>query len=99
MATDLDCTSCLGARQFIKAHPESDVPKAHDFGAKAVVVYKGMSLCEGHFNLARGFPLDFPRTPLDPELDDKVIEDMEDMAVKIQRANRGKGLRRGGRRG
>lgn len=90
----MECCSCLGARQFAQVHPESDVPRRHDFEEPVVVIFQGMSLCVKHFNLARGFPADFP-TDLPPEdILDKTIDDMEAMTVKHNRITRR--ARRGG---
>ena len=60
----LECVSCYGARQLQEAGDFERIADEHDYREKAVVVYKGMSLCRRHFNLIRAFPAEYPNVPL-----------------------------------
>jgi hypothetical protein len=75
----LQCAPCLAARQMVECGDSSpDDPEAlHDMRGEAVTVWKGMLVCVGHFNLARGFPLKYPDEPLDDEQYDRVVGYLE----------------------
>lgn len=90
----LECSSCYGARQMVEAYADDseqvEIAARHDYGLKAVTIYRGMALCVRHFNLSRGFPPDFPDVLPDADIADKVFDDMETMDNKIRRLNREK---------
>lgn len=65
-----DCVSCLGARQMIDAGDFTPTAKEHNYNEEAVVIYRGNSLCRRHFNVARGFPAEYPDAPLPQSIRD-----------------------------
>ncbi len=85
----MKCVSCLSAQQVLDAGEFDEDPvveamvRENARNGKVVVIARGNSLCEWHFNVQRQWPGDYPASKLPAHVRDKIGDAYREIASDV----------------